>query len=419
MLPAIVNANLARGAFVLSGKKAIVKRLDSVQNLGAMSVLCSDKTGTLTKDDMTLCRHVDYAGADSISVLKLATVDATIQGTNGNNMDAAIVAHRLPDGEPVSIAQYEMLAGIPFDFERRRSASIVRGATGQKLLIVKGAVDEVLALCTSVREGGVAVGLDAARRRVLQQQADALSRDGYRVLLVAEKQLAFLDLTPDAIDDDDDDGLRQLESAMTLEGLLSFIDPPKEDAAESISRLRDLGVEVKVLTGDSLPVALNVCQALRLVDTAEAAGAGDDVQAMTGPELARLAEADDGSFDAAVATCRVFAKLTPQQKALVIGSLRDKGGHCVGMLGDGVNDCMALRRADVGISVDSGTSVAKDCADLILTEKGLSIIVDSVRIGRTTHGNTIKYIKVGDGAIPPPSPSRLTGGWGAEGDGGF
>ncbi|KND89115.1 Magnesium-transporting ATPase, P-type 1 [Tolypocladium ophioglossoides CBS 100239] len=383
MLPAIVNANLARGAYVLSKMKAIVKRLDSVQNLGAMSVLCSDKTGTLTKDEITLCQYLDYTGAENTSVLKLATVDASIQGSNGNNIDLAILNHRLQDGEPVSVAQYEKVMAIPFTFERRRSACVVRGATGQNLLITKGAFDEVLGLCSSVRQAGVAVPLDPEKEKMLMDRADTLSREGYRVLLVAEKQLAKVDL-------DDEDGLHEMETRMTLEGLLSFIDPPKDDAAESIAQLKALGVDVKVLTGDSLPVALNVCQALGVLGPND--DTDDDLQAITGPDLALL-EDDEGGFDAVVKTCTVFAKLTPNQKALVVASLR-KAGHCVGMLGDGINDCMALRKADVGISVDSGASVAKDCADLILTEKGLGIIVSSVRTGRITHGNTIKYIKM-------------------------
>ncbi|POR35461.1 Magnesium-transporting ATPase, P-type 1 [Tolypocladium paradoxum] len=383
MLPAIVNANLARGAYVLSSMKAIVKRLDSVQNLGAMSVLCSDKTGTLTKDEITLRQYLDYAGAENVSVLKLATVDANIQGSNGNNIDSAILNYRLQDDKPVSVAQYEKVTAIPFTFERRRSACVVRGATGQNLLITKGAFDEVLGLCSSVRQGGVAVPLDLEKKQMLMDRANALNREGYRVLLVAEKQLAKVDL-------DDEDGLHEIETGMTLEGLLSFIDPPKDDAAESIAQLKALGVDVKVLTGDSLPVALNVCQALGVLGQNDETD--DDLQAITGPELAQLEE-DEDEFDAIVKSCTVFAKLTPNQKALVVGSLR-KAGHCVGMLGDGINDCMALRRADVGISVDSGASVAKDCADLILTEKGLNIIVASVRTGRITHGNTIKYIKM-------------------------
>ncbi|EFY89523.1 magnesium-translocating P-type ATPase family protein [Metarhizium acridum CQMa 102] len=383
MLPAIVNANLARGAYVLSKMKAISKRLDSVQNLGAMTVLCSDKTGTLTKDEITLCQYLDGNGETNVNVLKLATVDALVQGSNGNNIDGAILDYRMPDGCRVNTAQYEKVAAIPFNFERRRSACVVKGITGANLLICKGAFEEVLRVCSMVRQGGVALPLDFQIKQTLLDRANSLNKEGYRVLLVAMKQIGD-------ISREDEDGLHELESSMILEGMISFIDPPKEDAAESIAQLKSLGIEVKVLTGDTLPVAVNVCQRLDLISRDEGSE-DDDLQAITGPELSLLEDTDE--FDNVVKTCKVFAKLTPNQKALVIGSLR-KAGHCVGMLGDGINDCIALRKADVGISVDSGASVAKDCADLILTEKGLGIIVTSVTTGRLTHGNTIKYIKM-------------------------
>ncbi|KAG6007375.1 hypothetical protein E4U21_006079 [Claviceps maximensis] len=383
MLPAIVNANLARGAYVLSKLNAIVKRLDSVQNLGAMTILCSDKTGTLTKDEITLCHYIDYTGETNVDVLKLATVDSVIQGSNGNNIDGAIIEHRMNDGLSVNIAQYEKVVAIPFNFERRRSACVVKGVTRTNLLIVKGAFEEVLRLCSTVRQGGVTLPLDFQKKQILIARAEALNRDGYRVLLVAEKKIGEVNMR-------DEDSLQALETNMVLEGMLSFIDPPKDDAAESIAQLKELGVEVKVLTGDALPVAVNVCQRLELISRDDVAE-NDDIQAITGPDLALLEGTDE--FDSVVRTCKVFAKLTPSQKAMVIGSLR-KSGHCVGMLGDGINDCMALRKADVGISVDSGASVAKDCADLVLTEKGLHIMVSSVTTGRLTHGNTIKYIKM-------------------------
>lgn len=426
MLPAIVNANLARGAYVLSKMNAIVKRLDSVQNLGAMTVLCSDKvgsakyvskkqylenhvvltkcqTGTLTKDEITLSQYLDYAGETNINVLKLATVDSVVQGSNGNNIDGAILDYRMGDGRSVNTAQYEKVAAIPFNFERRRSACVVKGSTRANLLICKGAFEEVLRLCSMVRHGGITLPLDFQKKQTLIERANALNKDGYRVLLVAMKQIGEINL-------EDEDGLHDLESSMILEGMITFIDPPKDDAAESIAQLKDLGVEIKVLTGDTLPVALNVCQRLDLVGRDEPAE-DDDVQAITGPELTLLEGTDD--FDAVVKTCKVFAKLTPNQKALVIGSLR-KAGNCVGMLGDGINDCIALRKADVGISVDSGASVAKDCADLILTEKGLGIIVTSVTTGRLTHGNTIKYIKVsnsGNYGFCTPLTDILDGGF--------
>lgn len=338
----------------------------------------------MTKDEITLCHYLDCANESNANVLKLATVDSVVQGSNGNNIDGAILDYRMADGRPISTAQYEKVAAIPFNFERRRSACVVKGVTGTNLLICKGAFEEVLRLCSMVRKGGVTLPLDFQVKQTLLERANELNKDGYRVLLVAMKQIGD-------INKEDEDGLHELESDMILEGMITFIDPPKDDAAESIAQLKNLGVEIKVLTGDTLPVAVNVCQRLDLISRDEAAE-DDDVQAITGPELALLQDTDE--FDNVVKTCKVFAKLTPNQKALVIGSLR-KAGNCVGMLGDGINDCIALRKADVGISVDSGASVAKDCADVILTEKGLGIIVTSVTTGRLTHGNTIKYIKVG------------------------
>lgn len=328
-------------------------------------------------------QYLDGAGEEDLNVLKLATIDSSIQGSSGNNMDAAILDFRLPDGMPVHVADYQKVAAIPFNFERRRSGSIVRGVTGANILICKGAFDEVLALCSSMRAGGQTVQLDERSRQVLTQQVFKLNAEGYRVLLVAMKPLAQVDL-------DDEDRLEGLESRMILEGMVSFVDPPKDDAAQSVARLKSLGVEIKILTGDTLAVALNVCRSLDLVDQDEATES--EVQSITGPDLAQLEGTDE--FDRVVKSCKVFAKLTPNQKGMVVACLR-KAGHCVGMLGDGINDCIALRGSDVGISVDSGAGVAKDCADLILTEKGLAIIVDSVTVGRITHGNTIKYIKAG------------------------
>jgi len=198
-------------------------------------------------------------------------------------------------------------------------------------------------------------------------------------LLVARRQVSTSDM-------EDAESLEDLETSMTLEGLLTFLDPVKDDALESVTRLRAAGVEIKILTGDNLAVAINICQQIRLAGDLDS----DDIEAITGPDLALL---DGGEFDQTIQSCKVFAKLTPAQKAQVIHRLK-KAGHCVGMLGDGVNDCLAIRAADAGISVDSGSRAAKDAADVILTEKGLNIIADAVRIGRVTHGNSIKYIKM-------------------------
>ncbi|KAM6516733.1 hypothetical protein FALCPG4_014906 [Fusarium falciforme] len=382
MLPAIVNANLARGAHQLSKKRAIVKRLDCVQNLGAMTVLCSDKTGTLTRDELSVHQYTDVMGEDSLDVIELAKVDSSIQGDSGNNMDRAILNCQLPDGGEIPVAHYDKVQAVPFDFERRRSGCIVRGITGSNLLIIKGAFDEVLSLCSSMRFRGKSEHLDHEVRRQLSQRAMRMNKQGHRVILVATRNLG----KPQPVDDLE---LGTLEIGMTVEGMISFVDPPKDDAKDALARLTELGVRVKVLTGDSLPVALNVCSSLELIqrgDTIE-----EDAEAITGPDLAALEGSDE--FDLAVQRCTVFAKVTPKQKSMIVTSLQ-KAGHCVGMLGDGINDCIALRDADVGISVDSGAGVAKDCADLILTEKGLSIVVQSVTLGRITHGNTIKYLKM-------------------------
>ncbi|KAG6111222.1 hypothetical protein E4U13_004928 [Claviceps humidiphila] len=226
---------------------AIVKRLDSVQNLGAMTVLSSDKTGTLTKDEITLRHYIDYTGETNADVLEPVTVDSVVQGSNGNNIDGAIIEHRMTDGRSISTTQYEKVAAIPFNFERRRSACIVKVATRTNLLIVKGAFDEVLRLCSTVRQDGVTVPLDFQKKQMLVTRTNRLNRKGFRVLLVSEKDIGEGNLS-------DEDSLQKLEKNMVfeeygLEEILSIIDPPKDDAAQSIVELKDLGVQTEVLTG--------------------------------------------------------------------------------------------------------------------------------------------------------------------------
>ncbi|KAI5460677.1 HAD-like domain-containing protein [Mariannaea sp. PMI_226] len=316
MLPAIVNANLARGAHQLSKKRAIVKRLDCVQNLGAMTVLCSDKTGTLTRDELSVHRYTGIMGEDSLGVIELAKA-------------------------------------IPFDFERRRPGCIVRGITGNSLLIIKGAFDDVLSLCSFMRSRGKSEHLDHEVRRQLSRRATHMNKYGHRVMLVATRNLG----KPRLVDSFE---LDTLEMGMTVEGMISFVDPPKDDAKDAVARLTGLGVRVKVLTGDSLPVALNVCSSLELIQRGDAIE--EDEEAIAGPDLAALEGSDE--FDLAVERCTVFTKVTPKQKSMIVTSLQ-KAGHCVGMLGDGINDAIALRDADVGISVDSGAGVAKDYGSIL------------------------------------------------------
>ena len=240
------------------------------------------------------------------------------------------------------------VAEIPFNFEKRRSSCIIRTSNGKCLLVCKGAFEEVSSLCTKIRSGPGSSLMDEEARDRVTQCASSYNNDGYRVIVVATTEVQEGDL-------DDDDLVGSLDSDMIFEGLLTFLDPPKDDAAPSIERLQALGVDVKVLTGDNLGVALKVCRTLELVKEVDEG----DVQSITGPELAKLQPED---FNQVVKTCKIFAKLTPSQKGDVIMSLKN-AGHSVGMLGDGINDCVALRFADAGISVDTGAAVAKNCAD--------------------------------------------------------
>lgn len=277
-------------------------------------------------------------------------------------------------GEKEASTLGDKVAEIPFNFEARRSSCIIKTPIKKLLLICKGAFEEVAALCTYIRIGDNRIALDAKHREQLNKRAAGFNDDGYRVILVAVREVLDFEM-------EEDDLLEDLDTNMTVEGLLTFLDPPKDDAKASIERLQELQVDVRVLTGDNLGVALKVCRTLNLVREVDEG----EIQAITGPEMARLEGTDE--FDRVIKHCKVFAKLTPNQKGQVIMSLKG-AGEVVGMLGDGINDCVALRFADAGISVDSGMNVAKDCADIILTQKSLSIIVDCVVIGRITHGNT-------------------------------
>jgi Mg2+-importing ATPase len=325
----------------------------------------------LTKDEIGLCHHVNTIGREDEKILQLAYNNASHQSGKKNSIDSAILKHVGSSEKEVRLDI--KVAEIPFTFETRRSSCIVTPPSGGLLLICKGAFEEVSSLCSHIRIGNDVVALDTVRRQDLTLRAAAFNNDGFRVILVATRVVSEYEL--------DDESFEDLDTRMTVEGLLTFLDPPKDDAKASIQQLQALGVDVRVLTGDNLGVALKVCRTLELVGEVDEG----EIQAITGPELARIE--DEKLFDRTVKHCKIFAKLTPSQKGQVIMSLKGQG-EVVGMLGDGINDCVALRFADAGISVDSGMSVAKDCADIILTQKELSIIVDCVTYGRITQGNT-------------------------------
>jgi Mg2+-importing ATPase len=306
------------------------------------------QTGTLTKDEISLCHCVDYMGHDNVAVLNLAYVNALNQSGKKNSIDSAILRYVDEGKKVVGRSLGEKVAEIPFSFEKRRSSCIIRIPNGGLLLVCKGAFEEVSSLCTRIRYGRESSTTEQEALKELTQRVTTFNGDGYRVIVVATKEVKQSSLENDNL-------LEDLDRNMTLEGVLTFLDPPKDDAAVSIEQLQALGVDVKVLTGDNLGVALKVCRSLDLVKEVDEGV----VQATTGPDLAKL---QPGEFRDVVRTCKVFAKLTPSQKGEVVMSLKN-AGETVGMLGDGVNDCVALRFADAGISVDTGTAAAKSCAD--------------------------------------------------------
>jgi len=364
MLPMIVTANLAKGAVNMSKRKVVVKRLNAIQNIGAMDILCTDKTGTLTMDKIVLERHLNVYGHEDNEVMKWAYLNSFHQTGLKNLLDVAVLEHVdihscLKEGEA-----YEKIDEIPFDFQRRRMSVILEGPNKKHLLICKGAVEEVLDLCTHAFDPGEdnslqiekddIIPMDNKMREIVLKKSRELNEEGLRVLLVAVKEYDQRPLNYSKAD----------ESDMILTGFIGFLDPAKPSASLAINALQKLGISVKVLTGDN-EVLL-----------------GRDLEDMSDEEL--TSQIDDVS---------ILAKLSPIQKSRVVKILQAKG-HTVGFMGDGINDAAALRDADVGISVDTAVDIAKESADIILLEKDLMVLRKGVIYGRRTFGNIIKYIKM-------------------------
>ena len=372
MLPMIVTANLSKGAVTMARKKTIVKDLNAIQNFGAMNILCTDKTGTLTCDKIVLEKYINADGSvdNERRILRHAYFNSFFQTGLKNLMDKAILAHVREVALEHVKDTYRKVDEIPFDFVRRRMSVVVEDNSGKRQIITKGAVEEMLGICAYAEMQGKVVELTEETRAKALEIATGMNRQGMRVLAVAQK--SFIDKERDFSVED--------EAGMVLIGFLAFLDPPKESAAGAIRQLHDNGVEVKILSGDNDAVVQTIARQV-----------GIDVSgALSGPELAEM---DDRFFDAAVARTNVFSKLTPLQKSQIIASLQ-KQGHTVGFLGDGINDASALRQSDVGISVDSGVDIAKESADIILLEKDLMVLEDGVIEGRKTFGNIIKYTKM-------------------------
>ena len=365
MLPMIVTINLSKGAIAMSKKKVIVKRLNSIQNFGAMDVLCTDKTGTLTMDRIVLERHCDVVRKENEDVLRFAYLNSSYQTGLKNLLDKAILKH-----EKLAIADFKKVDEMPFDFERK-IMSVVVEINGNHRLIAKGAPEEIFRRCGRYELEDEILDIEDLILSDLKEECDNLSADGFRVLAVAYKDIE----NKRAVYSKED------ENNLILKGYAAFLDPPKPSARRAILALKKLGVEVKVLTGDNELVARKIC-----------ADVGLDVKGLViGDKVNKLS---DNELNDLVRTTTVFARMSPLQKERVINALQ-QNKHIVGYLGDGINDAPALKASDVGISVNNAVDIAKESADIILLKKSLTVLEDGVMEGRKTFGNIVKYIKMG------------------------
>lgn len=370
MLPMIVTTSLAKGAMTMSREKVIIKDLNAIQNLGAMDILCTDKTGTLTQDKVVLEYHLNVDGEPDDRVLRHAFLNSYFQTGLKNLIDIAVIDKQRQLGADELIARFKKVDEIPFDFERRRMSVVVRDRKGKTQLVTKGAVEEMLACCTHAESKGKIVPLTDKVRAYVLRKADELNGGGMRVIAVAQKTNPAPEGQFSTADEKD----------MVLIGFLAFLDPPKETTRDAIHALREYGVGVKILTGDNEKVTCAICRQVGL--NAERVLLGADIDAMDDEALAQAAE-----------EITVFAKLSPAQKARVVTVLRQKG-HSVGYMGDGINDAAAMKAADVGISVDTAVDIAKESASVVLLEKDLMVLEKGVIEGRKIYANMMKYIKM-------------------------
>lgn len=374
MLPMIVSANLAKGAVGMAKRKVVVKRLNAIQNFGAMDILCTDKTGTLTQDKIILEHHLDIKGQADSSVLELAWLNSYYQSGMKNLMDKAIIrfAEEKTSMKKVGVSLYKKIDELPFDFVRRRLSVVVQNGDDNHLMICKGAVEEMLSIASYVYENEEYLPLNDERKQALIALAHEYNKEGFRVLAVGVKNIPASETKPQYTVQD--------ETALAIRGFLTFLDPPKESAFEAISALNAHGVGVKVLTGDNEIITIKVCREVGL----------EPGTPLLGTEIEKM---DDDELKKQIEQHTIFAKLTPLQKSRIIRLLQDNG-HTVGFLGDGINDAPALRDADVGISVDTATDIAKESADIILLEKSLRVLEEGVICGRETFGNIMKYLNM-------------------------
>jgi len=365
MLPMIVTVNLSRGAMAMAKKMVIIKRLDSIQNFGAMDILCTDKTGTLTMDEIVLIKHSDIEGKEREEILRDAWINSTFQSGLNNLLDRAIIKHH-----KFKKSGLKKIDEVPFDFERRIVSIIIEDGKTNRL-VAKGAPEEIIRRCGGYDLNGRKYILEKEKIKQLRKQYDKLSRDGFRVLAVAYKE----------VNRQQKKFGQQDETDLIFHGFASFLDPPKASTKEAINKMEGLGVQLKILSGDNEYVTKKICEEVGL----------DGTGVITGDRIERL---NDDDLRKTVEEKAIFARLLPLQKERVIKALRDNG-HVVGFLGDGINDAPALKAADVGISVNNAADIAKETADMILLRKNLLVLADGVKEGRKTFANTMKYIKMG------------------------
>lgn len=375
MLPMIVTTCLAKGAVSMSKKQTIVKNLNSIQNFGAIDILCTDKTGTLTQDKVVLEYHLNVNGEDDLRVLRHAYLNSYFQTGYKNLMDVAIIQkteeEEADDPQLVDLSEhYVKVDEIPFDFARRRLTTVVQNRDGKTQMVTKGAVEEMLSICSFAECDGKVRPMTKELKSRIFATVDDLNEKGFRVLAIAQKSNPSPAGAFGVTDECD----------MVLMGYLAFLDPPKESTADAIKALKAHGVTTKILTGDNDKVTRTICKQVGL--KVRNMLLGSDLENMSDQELAKAAETTD-----------VFAKLTPGQKARVVSVFRENG-HTVGFMGDGINDASAMKSADIGISVDTAVDVAKESADIVLLEKDLMVLEEGIIEGRKTYANMIKYIKM-------------------------
>ena len=369
LLPVILSSSLSKGAVKMSKKKTIVKSLDSIQSFGAMNILCTDKTGTLTEDKIVLEKYLDINGNDDIRVLKHAFINSYFQTGIKGNIDEAVIARGIENKINVISSQYKKIDEIPFDFSRRRLSVIVADKNGKKQMITKGAVEEILSICTMVDYKGEVSPITKEIKENIKKISKSLNNDGLRVVAVCQKN----NIKEDTIFD------VNLEKNMILIGFIGFLDPPKESAKLAIERLNNYGIRVIVLTGDNAEVTRCICNKVNI--NSKRIILGNDIDKLSDQAVLRL-----------LRKTNIFAKLSPIQKARIVRLLKEDG-NIVGFMGDGINDSPSLINSDVGISVDTAVDIAKESADIILLEKDLNVLLDGVTERKTYFCKSYKIYK--------------------------